>query len=156
MFSVRGGTHVLLNNIFLAPRTALMGTMDDALFMVVQRDARDQYMARRMEGAHSGDYPVESFVRLIKRNRAGFVAIRNAAPPDRLEEQMMLMRFEDFVRDPALRERVLQRAGLDAEGLVPDPSRFDPAVSARNIGIHRAGLAPEEIAQIEAIGIYLP
>ncbi|MGV3572003.1 MAG: hypothetical protein ACO1PB_15510 [Ramlibacter sp.] len=156
MFSVRGGSHVLLNNIFLAPRTALMGTMDDALFIVVERDARDQFTARRIEGAHTGEYTVQSFGNLLKRNRAGFQAIREAVPPERLEEQMMFLHFEDFVRDPALRDKVLQRAGLPADGLVPDPSRFDPAVSARNIGIHRAALTPDEIAYLEAIGIYLP
>ncbi|RYF32980.1 MAG: hypothetical protein EOO21_06240 [Comamonadaceae bacterium] len=96
------------------------------------------------------------FVAMLRKGRGKFQAIRAGVPPATLEEQMLLVRFEDVVRDDATRQGILRKLDLDPAGLVPDLTRFDPSVSARNIGIHVGQLTPQEHASIEAdIGIYL-
>ena len=156
LFSVLGGTHVLLNNVFLAPRTVMLGAMQDALFVVVERDARDQYVARKIESGHAGQDGVEKFGAMLQQGRAKFEAIRRAAEPGQLEQQLLQLRFEDFLRDEALRMTLLERLELPAEGIVPDRAKFDPRVSLGNVGIHAAGLTEQERQYIECeVGLYM-
>lgn len=156
LFSVLGGTHVLLNNVFLGPRTVMLGAMQDALFVVVERDARDQYVARKIESGHAGEDGVEKFAAMLQQGRAKFEAILHAAEPTQLEQQLFLVRFEDFLRDNALRRTLLERLELPADGIVPNRLKFDPSVSLGNVGIHAAGLTEQEREYIEReVGLYL-
>ena len=156
MFSIQGGTNVLLNNVLFAARLDLLDSLEDARFVVVQRDARDQFVARRLESRDSGGRDLDEFASVIKTNRAGFVRIRDRIAPSTLDERMLMVRFEDFVQQEETRVRVLDWLGLPPGGIVPDLEKFDVNVSARNVGIHREQLSADQCAFVEEkIGVYL-
>ncbi|MGV3572000.1 MAG: hypothetical protein ACO1PB_15495 [Ramlibacter sp.] len=158
LFSIQGGTHILLNNVFMAPRVRLLGDLEDAVFIVVERDARDQFVARRAESPEAAGQPLQEFATMLARSRAQYRQICDSLPPEVLAARRIGLRFEDFVRnDGDARERLLDRLGLPRAAMVADKARFDPAVSVRNVGIHAGQLAPAEIAWIDAeLGVYLP
>ncbi len=67
------------------------------------------------------------------------------AAMERCRDRLLVIRYEDFVTDP---HPVLRRLG---EWLGVDPSGFDPAgIHGRSIGNYRAGLTPQEIADVIA------
>ncbi|QJW84517.1 hypothetical protein HK414_14825 [Ramlibacter terrae] len=158
LFSIRGGSHILLNNVFMAPRIQLIGDFEDAVFIVVERDARDQFVARRAESPDATHETPADFAAMLTRGRARYRAACAGVAPAMLAGRRINLRFEDFLRnDGGVRERLLDQLGLARAGLVPDKSRFDPAISLKNVGIHAAQLAPAESEWIAAeLGIYMP
>jgi len=157
LFSVRGGSNILLNNVFMAPRMEMLGLMEDAIFVAVQRDARDQFIARKTESRDAGHQNVEEFGAMLLRGRSKFERIRCAVGPHVREQQLVELKFEDFIANEDARNQLLDRLGLPRESLVPDAGKFDPSVSIRNVGIHQEQLSPSERAYIETeIGVYLP
>lgn len=155
LFSVRGGSNILLNNVFMAPRTELLGLMEDAVFVAVQRDARDQFIARKTESRDAGHQNVEEFAAMLLRGRGKYERIRASVPPAAREKRLVELRFEDFILQEAARKQLLDRLGLPHEGLVPDVEKFDPSVSVRNVGIHQEQLTDDERSHIEtSVGIY--
>lgn len=157
MLSVQGGDRVLLNNVFMAPKVELVDFMDDARFVVVQRDARDQFVARRLESRDSGGQGLDEFEAMLTSARSNFLRIRDALDPATVGQRLRLIRFEDFIRDEAQRGQLLDWLQLPRDGIVPDTEKFDQTVSVRNAGIHAEQLPDHDRARIEShLGVYLP
>jgi len=157
MLSVQGGERVLLNNVFMAPKVELVDFMEDARFVVVQRDARDQFVARRLESRDSGGQGLDEFEAMLTSARSNFQRIRDSLDPATAGQRLKLVRFEDFIRDEAVRGELLDWLQLPREGIVPDTEKFDQTVSVRNAGIHADQLQDSDRARIEShLGVYLP
>lgn len=149
LLALGGGTHVLLNNVFLASKLDLVGWMEDARVIAAERDACDQFVARRLESGDLRDQQLADFLPVLGATREAFARARAALAPEQARQRLLLLRFEDFVRDAAVRDEVLDWLGLPRDGLVPDPGKFDAGVSAGNVGIHAGQLGPDDIARIE-------
>lgn len=155
LLSVQGGSHILLNNVLLASNLMLAEFMDNARFIVVERDARDQYVARQVECAPADRLEVDAFVQTLRAARESFMAHRDAlgtAAAGRLR----VVRFEEFLDDSAVRGQLLDWLGLDRAGIAPDTAKFDASVSSRNIGIHAGQLVPADEDRIASgVGLYM-
>ncbi|QJW84513.1 hypothetical protein HK414_14805 [Ramlibacter terrae] len=157
LFSVKGGTNILLNNVFMAPRIELVNYMEDALFIAVERDARDQFVARKTESRDAGHQNLHEFAAMLTKGRAKFQRIRASIPPEERDKRLLVLRFDAFVRDDdGLRDKLPGAAGPAQGRLVPDTERFDPSVSVKNVGIHAGQLSEEELAWVDnELGVYM-
>lgn len=158
LLSLRGGTHLLLNNVLMAANLELMPWMAHSRFVAVQRDARDQFVARRMESRNGRGLGLDlpSFTNLLRSNRERFAKACAVAAAEGQSGRMLLLKFEDFLASEDTRRQVLDFIGLPAKGIVPDTEKFDLSVSSRNVGIHGPELGPEEAAFLEhELGLYL-
>ncbi|QJW84520.1 hypothetical protein HK414_14840 [Ramlibacter terrae] len=115
----------------------------------MERDACDQFVARRLESGTFREQGVEDFLPVLAASRGAFERVRAALPPEKAQARLRLLRFEDFLRDPAVGAGLLDWLGLPAAGTAADAAKFDAAVSARNIGIHAGQLGPDDVARIE-------
>ncbi|MGV3572002.1 MAG: hypothetical protein ACO1PB_15505 [Ramlibacter sp.] len=159
LLSLRGGSTLVLNNVLVAANLELLPYMAHSRFVVVQRDVRDQFIARKFESRdpHKQGLDVVSFERVVAENRRRFEAMRRASRRLGTDERLLFIRFEDFVRDEAVRREVLAFLRLDRRRMTTDLAAFDPDASARNIGIHQAHATPEEIDFLQTrMGVYLP
>ena len=155
LLSVQGGSHVLLNNVLLASNLVLAEFMENARFIVVERDARDQYVARQVECAPADRLEVDAFVQALRAGRESFLANRDALGAAG-DGRLRLVRFETFLGDGAVRAELLDWLGLDQAGIAPDSTKFDASVSSLNIGIHAGKLAPTDEERIASgVGLYM-
>lgn len=159
LLSIRGGSTILLNNVLMAAKLELVPFMERSSFVVVQRDVRDQFTARSIEcrDMHELGLDVQSFHAYVGGNRARFEQARREIVRRSADDKMLFIKFEDFIREEAVRMRVLDFLGLDPAGLVPDTAKFDASVSVKNIGIHRTVAKAQDVAYLEReMGVYLP
>jgi len=137
------GARPVLNNVFMAGNVALARYMPAATFVIVKRDLRDQYIARKLEGKAAYGRPVTEFAEMIQRAWGKYE--RNAKAGDAWLPNIVEVQFEEFVREPACRGRLLDALGIAAGSIVVDTSKFDPAVSGKNAGIHESYARLDEI-----------
>ncbi|QJW83617.1 hypothetical protein HK414_04585 [Ramlibacter terrae] len=74
------GKRPVLNNVFMAGNVAPARYMPAATFVIVKRDLRDQYIARKLEGKAAYGRPVTEFAEMIQRAWGKYV--RNAKAGD--------------------------------------------------------------------------
>ena len=138
----KGGV-CLLNNCIKAFQVELVRLLPETRVVAVTRDPRDMYVSRAWESP-GGAMPVDEFISGLRgRYRAWERARRN---PD-MRGRLIELRFEDFVRDEAVRDRLGGELGVAERG-TRKKRRFRPDRSAANIGIHRQWECQEDIARI--------
>src|SRR5690606_18511314 len=122
---------LLFNNLVRGVDFPLLRFIPHLRSVAVFRDPRDQYAAWCTEGR--GAPPVHEFIAHVQRMRRGYGAVMREAS---VAKRVIEVQFERFVTSDDYRTRIaeaLQLAGSSAQpGL-----HFDPAASARNIGIHK-------------------
>ena len=146
------GARPVLNNVFMAGNVALARYMPAATFVIVKRDLRDQYIARKLEGRAAYGRPVTEFAEMIQRAWGKYV--RNAKAGDAWLPNIVEVQFEEFVREPACRGRLLDVLGIDAGSIVVDKSKFDPEVSGKNAGIHESYARSDEIRMLDDLATH--
>jgi hypothetical protein len=130
LLSDKEGTCVLLSNCI--PSDGIIGIrmFQTPVVIVSWRDPADAYLSKK---AAFPDNTLElhgwqnQLLTRIAKYLAGKKQVAGYA------RFWMDVSFEDFVQDDSLRQRLLTLLNLDDH---PLQSTFDPAVSARNIGIH--------------------
>lgn len=137
------GRRPILNNVFMASNVLLAPFMPSATFVIVKRDVRDQYVARKLESRAAYERPVGEFADMIQRAYGKY--LRHAKAGDDWLPNVMEIQFEEFVREPACRARLLDALGIAAGSIAVDKSKFDPEVSGKNAGIHESYAKSEEI-----------
>jgi hypothetical protein len=130
LLSDNNGTCVLLSNCI--PSDGIIGIrMFQAPAVIVSwRDPADAYLSKKAafpDNTLEFDGWQNQLLTRIAKYLAGKTKVAGYA------RFWMDLSFEDFVQDDNLRQRLLTLLNLDDH---PLQSTFDPAVSARNIGIH--------------------
>lgn len=146
------GQRPVLNNVFMAGNVALARYMPAATFVIVKRDLRDQYIARKLEGKAAYGRPVTEFAEMIQRAWGKYV--RNAKAGDAWLPNIVEVQFEEFVREPACRSRLLDVLGIAAGSIAVDKSKFDPEVSGKNAGIHESYARSDEIRILDDLATH--
>lgn len=140
---VKGGDPLLLNNCIHQTQIDMCDLLENARVIVVVRDPRDQFVAHQTETRGKGT-TVDAFIRKRKRADSAVERYLRAGP-----KGVRVCRFEDFVTTAAVREEVKTWAGLADFSAASSRRFFDPAKSARNVGIHRAWKCAADISRIE-------
>lgn len=134
---------LVFNNVLHARNVDLAALFDRPRVLVVERDPRDQYVARARENLRKRIQP-KAFIKSLRTSRERFEsALHEPAVATAVER----VRFEAFVLDATYRAEVLSRA----VGVPPEAAptgRFRPEVSRKNIGLHRSWEHQSEIVTI--------
>jgi len=139
----REGSKVFLSNCIPSDSIAGIRMFREPVVIVSWRDPGDAYASK------SAAFPDTSLTfegwrsqltRRIDRYLSGKREVADCA------SVWLDVSFEEFVRDARSRERLLERLQLDSAAM---QSTFDPAVSARNIGIHEPGAGAARTGWIE-------
>lgn len=135
---------LLLNNAVHQTQIRLGSVVHGSRIIVVVRDPRDQYVAQQTE-TRGRRTTVEAFIK--KRKRASAAVSECLATG---VDNVKVVLFEDFVRDRSVRGDLSAWADVSgAEGRC-EGRFFDPAQSAKNVGIYRKWPLAPEIELIEA------
>ena len=79
---------------------------------------------------------------------------RNARAGDAWLPNIVEVQFEEFVREPACRSRLLDVLGIAAGSIAVDKSKFDPEVSGKNAGIHASYARSDEIRTLDDLATH--
>ncbi len=140
----RPGEVLLINNGVAADRLRVASLFPGAKFIVTARDPRDQFVSRVLE-ARGVDTGVAANVSLFS-NR---YSLLNTARKYHIKPaNLAIVRFEDFVTDKALRERLRQFCGFDLGEYLTERGFFKPEVSVKNIGIHSTWPRQDDIQAV--------
>lgn len=138
----RKGEVVLLNNIMRPYNAPLVDEWNIGLVTIaVTRDPRDQYVDTRT--AKGEMFSVSDYIESYRTQREKFMRA------EFIHQQALVVRFEDFVIDDAVRAGIFEKLGFDHPPRVMK-ARFEPEKSIRNVGIYRGFHAQEDIRDIES------
>lgn len=134
----------VVDNGVMAQNIWLANLFPDARFVIVKRDARDQFCARAMESR--AGISADRFVAVQARAIEAFnTAISHVCNRDRVA----VVTFEDFVGYSEVREKVRDFVDERLEYAAHGGSRFDASVSAQNVGIYRQWPDEADIRMVE-------
>jgi hypothetical protein len=107
--------------------------LPDAKVTVVTRNLVDVYATRVAMGKHADTFDeAQKFVIEHEKKLRGFCSKAAKESVFPVRANLRLVAFEDFVLSESVRRRWMDWIGLD---YVPAPTRFDPDMSRKNIGI---------------------
>jgi len=119
----------------------------NAFFVCSTRDPRDVY-AEHVLLTRTFDHKVSKFVKEYRSRMESLEKVVSTKP-----RNVIVIRFEDFVRSPSARRNLAARLGLDeskgwqCRGQYP----FEPDISAKNIGVFRNSKDNSSIKTIEEL-----
>jgi hypothetical protein len=154
LFDIEDDKTILLNNVLMAGNIWPAPYMNRSVFILVERDLRDQYIARKLENSEARDQGIKEFKEMINMSRQRFAATKTSLITQKQENRLLLLRFENFVTKERWRWFLLGFLNLSPEELKIDKEIFDPDVSRRNVGLFHHRLGAEEEAEIRDIGVY--
>lgn len=136
------GRFILVNNGIRAFAVEASVLTSKSVFISVLRDVRDQFVDQRRSNRFFRA-SIDTFIKQQRRRRISFLRGKNLLLQTGLASEVFDISFEDWVNDASLRARMIRHlvgrydAALDAK-------HFKPALSARNIGIHRGAMSVQE------------
>jgi len=101
--------------------------------IVVRRDPRDQFVARYYEAPVNDVLSADAFIDLLQTRYHDLERVVNALD---LRDRIMEVRFEDFILDSSVREKILLDLHIDPVKR-PGASVFDASASSKNVGIYK-------------------
>jgi len=137
----------LYSNVIHAYNCACLRLVDEGVMLAVQRDPRDMFASRVIEGRTKKikEPSAASFIKSWRDLRARF---ETSLDKFEVRDRVHLFDFEDFVRNQDCRDRVLALLGIDPAGLSLH-TRFHESESVQNIGLYRSFEDQDAIKQIE-------
>lgn len=107
--------------------------MPNPVILLSVREPRDVLVARELEAGLAAADTAGDYVERYKEKAKKISAARST---DALKDILCVVRFEDFVLKASLRDQILNLLNLENQKKGGN-CRFNPDVSARNIGLHR-------------------
>lgn len=146
--TVFAGDHacVVFNNAVFGRNLDMLAIFDNFRAAVVVRDPLDTYADRKTHDLKHWMSPAD-FVQFYRDSRRAIESSRNELTRNQAET-VREVDFENFVLDQEYRRTIIDWL-LDQQNANRVRSRFEPARSALNIGIHRQLLTVDERATIE-------
>jgi len=124
---------VIFSNCIPCHNMRNMTLFPGAVNIVVRRDPRDQFVARYYEAPANDVLSADAFIDLLQTRYHDLERVVNALD---LHDYIMDIKFEDFVLDASVREKILLDLHIDPvkrSGTVA----FDASASSKNIGIYK-------------------
>lgn len=137
------GETPLMNNVIIGHQLTRVRAFSGGQAIAVVRDPRDQYVSQKLESPYALSCKV--FIAMMKQR---YDALLGSLESPALQGRVSLVRFEDFVDDPEVRERVLRGLSLSPSATSTERASFRPEVSRSNIGIHQAFSDQTEVQQV--------
>lgn len=137
----------LYSNVIHAYNCACLRLVDEGVMLAVQRDPRDMFASRVIEGRTKKlkEPSAASFIKSWRDLRAKF---ETSLDKFEVRDRVHLFDFEDFVRNQDCRDRVLALLGIDPAGLSLH-TKFHESESVQNIGLYRSFEDQDAIKRIE-------
>ena len=101
--------------------------------IMVRRDPRDQFVARYYEGPKDDVLSVDAFIDLLQKR---YHELERAVNALELHDRIMDIKFEDFVLDASVREKILHDLHI-IPAKQSGAAAFDASASSKNIGIYK-------------------
>jgi hypothetical protein len=138
------GEIAVLNNAIIGHELDRLHLFARGRAVAVVRDPRDQYVSQRLESPNA--MPHREFIAMMNDR---YDALTRLTRDPELGPRIEVVRFEDYVTDPRVRERTRERLFRDDDPGPITGEGFRPEVSRRNIGVHRDHPAQREIGAVE-------
>ena len=104
-----------------------------AVNIMVRRDPRDQFVARYYEAQKDDVFSAGAFIDFLQKR---YYELECAVDALDLRDHIMDVKFEDFVLDASVREKILVDLHIDPVKR-SDISVFDASASSKNVGIYK-------------------
>lgn len=143
LLSDADGRRVVVNNAIIGHELGLLSVIENSTGVAVLRDPRDQYVSQRLESPNS--MPVAEFVPMMRHRLRQFGGLLD---DEALRQQILPVKFEEFIVSTRVRETVFQRLGVPLHGISDREASFKPELSQRNVGIHMEYRRQREVAAV--------